>query len=559
MTLFIRNLASLATACVLAGLAACGDSTTDPGGNAPVTPTGLTATVQANNSIHVSWSAVTGATSYKLERADASAPGSFTGVGGSLSTTTYTDAATQAGQTYSYRVAAANADGASAFSTAVQAAVAGAKVATLSGILTQSRTLFADTLYTLSGYVKVANGATLTIEPGTMIEGDFNVKGSSLWILRGSKVIANGTAAAPIIFTSAQPVGQRKPGDWGGLIIIGNGISNRSGTIFSEGPQGVTEIYSGGSDFNDNSGSLKYVRIEFAGYDVTGTGQELNALSSYAVGRGTTYEYIQTMAGLDDSFEWFGGAVDGRYLISYEAGDDHFDWSEGYRGRNQFLIAFQSARLAPAPGTGGISSDPEGFEGDGCPTGEAGCDAGNAQAPYSMPVFANFTIIGPGAAVTASASGDYGAVIRRGTGGYFTNGIIARWARQGITVRDAFTNTQLATNDSLNIVNLLLAENGANYDADGGPNFGQQGVFAADNHVEAAGSAASLFNSLAAPTFDWTPATGSPAAGITGAIVIPAGYAASYFGGTLTPGAYYGAADPAGPKWWQGWTSYAQN
>lgn len=559
MTLFTRNLASLATACLLAGLAACSDSTTDPGGSPPTTPTGLTAAVQADNSIDVSWSAVAGATSYKLERADASAPGSFTAVGGSLSSTAYTDAATQAGQTYSYRVAAVSADGASPFSTAVQAAVAGAKVATLSGILTQSRTLFADTLYTLSGYVKVANGATLTIEPGTRIEGDFAVKGSSLWILRGSKIIANGTAAAPIIFTSAQPVGQRKPGDWGGLIIIGNGISSRSGTIFSEGPQGVTEIYSGGSDFNDNSGSLKYVRIEFAGYDVTGTGQELNALSSYAVGRGTTYEYIQTMAGLDDSFEWFGGAVDGRYLISYEAGDDHFDWTEGYRGRNQYLIAFQSTRLTPAPGTGGISSDPEGFEGDGCPTGEAGCDAGNAQAPYSMPVFANFTVIGPGAAVTASASGDYGAVIRRGTGGYFTNGIIARWARQGITVRDAFTNTQLTTNDSLNIVNLLLAENGANYDADAGANFGQQAVFAADNHVAAAGSAAGLFNSLVAPTFDWTPPPGSPAASISGAIALPAGYAASYFGGTLTPGAYYGAADPAGAKWWEGWTSYAQN
>jgi hypothetical protein len=80
-----------------------------------------------------------------------------------------------------------------------------------------------------------------------------------------------------------------------------------------------------------------------------GAGQELNTLSSYAVGRGTTYEYIQTMAGLDDSFEYWGGAVDGRYLVSYESGDDHFDWTEGYQGRNQFLIAFQSTRLAPHP------------------------------------------------------------------------------------------------------------------------------------------------------------------------------------------------------------------
>lgn len=559
MTLFTRHVARFATVVALAGLAACSDSTTGPGGDVPAPPTGLTAAVQTDNSINVSWAASTGATSYKLERADGSAPGTFATVGGSLTTSSYVDAATQAGVTYSYRVAAVNAVGASAFSAPVQASVAGAKVATLTGIITQSRTLHADTLYTLSGYVKVANGATLTINAGTTIHGDFNVKGSSLWILRGSRIVANGTATEPIVFTSAQPAGQRKPGDWGGLVIIGNGISNRSGTIFSEGPQGVTEIYSGGTDFNDNSGSLRYVRIEFAGYDVTGTGQELNALSSYAVGRGTTYEYIQTMAGLDDSFEWFGGAVDGRYLVSYEAGDDHFDWSEGYRGRNQFLIAFQGTRLNPAPGTGGISSDPEGFEGDGCPTGEAGCDAGNAQEPFSMPVFANFTIIGPGTAVTQSASGDYGAVIRRGTGGFFANGIIARWSRQGLNVRDAMTNTQLTTNDSLNIVNLLLAENGANYDADGGANFGVQSAFAADNHVEAAGSAAALFNSLTAPTFDWTPAAGSPAATISGAIAIPAGYTGSYFGGTLSPGAYFGAAAPAGPKWWDGWTSYVLN
>ena len=144
--------------------------------------------------------------------------------------------------------------------------------------------------------------------------------------------------------------GNRKPGDWGGIIIIGNGIINRTGSpILTEGgAAGVAENYAGGTDNNDNSGTLRYVRIEFAGYDVSnGAGQELNTLSSYAVGRGTTYEYIQSMAGLDDSFEWWGGAVDGRYLVSYESGDDHFDWTEGYQGRNQFMIAFQSTRLTP--------------------------------------------------------------------------------------------------------------------------------------------------------------------------------------------------------------------
>src|SRR5690606_11975009 len=138
---------------------------------------------------------------------------------------------------------------------------------------------------------------------------------------------------------SARSAGNRAPGDWGGLIIIGNGTINRTGaTILTEGDAATSENYAGGNDDNDDSGTLRYVRIEFAGYDISnGAGQELNALSSYAVGRGTTYEYIRTMAGLDDSFEYWGGAVDGRYLISYESGDDHFDWSEGYRGRNQFM------------------------------------------------------------------------------------------------------------------------------------------------------------------------------------------------------------------------------
>src|SRR5690606_29729744 len=151
-----------------------------------------------------------------------------------------------------------------------------------------------------------------------------------------------------------------------------------------------------------------YVRIEFAGYDISnGAGQELNALSSYAVGRGTTYEYIQTMAGLDDSFEYWGGAVDGRYLISYESGDDHFDWSEGYRGRNQFMIALQTARLAPRPGAGVLSSDPRGFEGDGCDPGVSGCTLSptGASAPFSNPVFANFTVVGPGGLAGFPADG----------------------------------------------------------------------------------------------------------------------------------------------------------
>ena len=217
----------------------------------------------------------------------------------------------------------------------------------------RNRTLFADTLYTLSGYVKVQDGATLTIEAGTTIVGDTAAAaiGSSLWILRGAKIEANGHRRPPP--SSSPPRGRpgnRKPGDWGGIIIIGNGTINRTGgpsrpraarpvsrRTTRAAPTTTTTAARCGTSASSSPG-----------YDVSnGAGQELNTLSSYAVGRGTTYEYIESMAGLDDSFEYWGGAVDGRYLVSYESGDDHFDWTEGYRGRNQFLIAFQNNRLAP--------------------------------------------------------------------------------------------------------------------------------------------------------------------------------------------------------------------
>lgn len=531
---------------------------TDVGGSALPAPTGLAATAQPNNTVVVSWTAVPGATSYRLEKTSSLNPGVFAEVGGAITTTSFTDDQIQPGITYGYRVAAAATTGVGTFTPSVTVGIAGPKVRVLTGILTTSQTLSADTLYTLSGYVKVANNATLTIQAGTTIVGDANVPGSSLWILRGSKLVANGTANAPIVFTSSKPDGQRKPGDWGGIIIIGRGIINRTGTILTEGPAGVTETYSGGTDNNDNSGSLKYVRIEFAGYDVSnGAGQELNSLSLYAVGGGTTLEYVQTLAGLDDSFEWWGGAVSGRYLVSYESGDDHFDWTEGYRGRNQFLIGFQSARIQPAPGTGTISTDPQGFEADGC--NGTGCTNGFDSQPFSVPVFANFTLVGPGTLTPLSSSGDVGMVLRRGTGGYLTNGIVARWNRQGVSVRDASTNNMLTTLDSLNLANIVFVENTSNFDPDASSNFGKAAAFTGQNVLTPAGTAAALFTSLGAPNLDFTPVAGSPASTGGDVIPVPAGYGSNFFGGTITATTYFGAADPAGPKWWQGWTRYAQN
>jgi len=150
---------------------------------------------------------------------------------------------------------------------------------TVNADITSNRTFFAETTYTISGYVKVTNGATLTIQPGTRIVGDADVPGSSLWILRGARLVAEGTAQAPIVFTSDKAPGSRAPGDWGGIIIVGNGVINRTANpVLTEGgAAGEAENYAGGNDNSDNSGSLRYVRIEFAGFDVSnGGGQELN-------------------------------------------------------------------------------------------------------------------------------------------------------------------------------------------------------------------------------------------------------------------------------------------
>jgi hypothetical protein len=446
--------------------------------------------------------------------------------------------------------------------------------------ITANRTFFAETTYTISGYVKVTSGATLTIQPGTRILGDSDVPGSSLWILRGARLIAEGTSTAPIVFTSEKAAGNRAPGDWGGIVIVGNGIINRTANPVNTegGASGEAENYAGGSDNTDNSGSLRYVRIEFAGFDISnGGGQELNSLSLYAVGSGTRLEYVQTLAGLDDAFEWWGGAVDSRYLISTETGDDHFDWTEGFRGRNQFLIGYQSTRLTAAAGSGTFGSDPRGIEADGCdPNPATAPDCAYApdattptgmNTPFSVPVFANVTLIGPGAAIAGYPADGNGVVLRRGTGGRLDRIVVARWFGKGLNGRDWWTDS-LRLRDSLSITNIVLGENnGGDYDAEPGAvgALFAASKFAAANHQLGA-TTATLVTALptAGNVGDWRPTTASLSASVGTAAPTPvltaqvAGY--PYSGGWATTG-YVGAGDPAAGtnSWWTGWTTYATN
>jgi hypothetical protein len=270
------------------------------------------------------------------------------------------------------------------------------------------------------------------------------------------------------------------------------------------------------------------------------------------VGSGTTYEFIQALAGLDDSFEFWGGAVDSRNIVSYEAGDDHFDTSEGHVGRHQFLIGFQSTRLEPAPGAGEISSDPQGFEMDGCAGN--GCDAGTRSEPFTNPIFANVTMVGNPA--EPQTSGGRGIVLRRGHLGFLTNLILANSATFAVSVRD--TSVTLADRDSANIVNAILAGNAAAYQPSEDPVFSEtdfETLFAADNHRTAA-AATDVLTNITAGSFDWTP-LGDATTGCD-AVAIPAEYdVTNFFGGTLALPAYCGAVDPAGDAWYEGWTTYA--
>lgn len=246
----------------------------------------------------------------------------------------------------------------------------------LEGEIKSDMKLSASNTYILKGFVYVTKGATLTIEPGTVIKGEKVSKGS-LIVEPGGKIMAQGTVDKPIVFTSDQPKGSRSYGDWGGLILCGNAPTNNSGTPQIEG--GPRTTY-GGSDAEDNSGVVKYVRIEFAGYPLE-PNKEINGLTFGGVGRGTTIEYVQVSFCGDDSFEWFGGTVNAKHLIAYKGWDDEFDTDYGFSGKLQFLLGVRDPKHADTSKSNGFESD---NDADGSKNG-----------PLTTPIFSNVTLIGP--------------------------------------------------------------------------------------------------------------------------------------------------------------------
>lgn len=316
--------------------------------------------------------------------------------------------------------------------------------------ITNNTTWTANNVYLLQGQIYVKNGATLTIEPGTIVLGDKNTAGSGLFITQGSKLNANGTAANPIVFTSNQVNGQRALGDWGGIILMGRANNNQPGGIANiEGlaPTADTQ-YGGGTspDDDDNSGVLKYVRIEFGGY-VYQPNKEINGLTLGAIGRGTTIDNVQVSFSNDDAFEWFGGTVNCRHLVSYRNLDDDFDTDNGFSGNVQFGLVVRDPNLADNPSV----STSEGFESDNNA-------AGDASAPQTSAAFSNITLVGPlRGDINATVATGYrrGARLRRNTALKIYNTVYIDFLR-GIHIDGTASESNANTGTSTSAVNNAL-------------------------------------------------------------------------------------------------------
>ncbi|OSZ77959.1 hypothetical protein CAP35_06735 [Chitinophagaceae bacterium IBVUCB1] len=290
---------------------------------------------------------------------------------------------------------------------------------TVQGEITSNTTWTNDKQYLLKGYVYVTAGATLTIEAGTFIRGDKATKGA-LIIERGAKIIANGTADKPIVFTSNEEQGSRTYGDWGGVIICGKAPVNWSANEAQV--EGGPRSFYGGSDPADNSGSMSYVRIEFGGIAFS-PNNEVNSLTLCGVGSGTQIDHIQVTSGGDDGFEFFGGTVNAKYLISVGHVDDDFDSDNGWSGKVQFFVAQKDPNVADISGSKAIESD-------SYLAGTVDGKTDNSKATKA--VMSNGTLIGPVVTPTSTAfdvtQQTAGVHIRRGSALSVMNTVIAGFA-----------------------------------------------------------------------------------------------------------------------------------
>jgi hypothetical protein len=414
-------------------------------------------------------------------------------------------------------------------------------IVVLSGTITTNTTLTNDKRYLLTGFVYVDSLVTLTIEPGTVIYGDKITKGS-LIVERGAKIQAQGTPSAPIIFTSAEPIGARGPGDWGGVIILGNATINVPGGVaVIEG--GVAREY-GGPDDDDNSGVFSYVRIEYSGIAFL-PNSEINGLTMGGVGRGTKIDHVQVSYNGDDAFEWFGGTVNASHLIALGSVDDDFDTDFGFRGKIQFALSIRDPNLADISSSNGFETDNDG--------------TGTFNIPRTQPWFSNVTSIGPQSDTADVVNPNYrrGAHLRRSTQTSIYNSVVIGWP-VGLLV-DGTGTIGSATGDTLQIRNSIwagLKSAGRFLDTDAGafdaevwyhtPAYANRSYILLDS--------VGLIDPYNVSSFDPRPAPGSPAA--SGADFTNPRLGDPFF----VPTSYVGAFDPELPReyqWDYPWANYA--
>ena len=324
--------------------------------------------------------------------------------------------------------------------------VAQKPVVEVSSNITSDYTLTCEKDYLLIGTVFVDPGVKLTIQPGTTIKGSPQPNPGILVVKPGARLHASGSAFRPIVFTSAA-TGEKKPGDWGGVILLGRAPSNHRDTSGQPTAGKIEGLTSGGeyggSDPNDDSGVLRYVRIEYSGVAIA-PNNEVNGLTFGGVGSKTIVDYVQVRHTADDCFEFFGGTVNAKHLICHYNGDDGFDWDNGYQGKLQFLALLQD----PA-----VADETNGFEGDNDPLG-------SANTPLSSPTIYNATLCGKNG---DPARQQFGMLLRRGTRATIANTIVTGF-EAGIDLRDASTQIDLKSTILFgNLVkNVAYEEDGSN-------------------------------------------------------------------------------------------------
>jgi hypothetical protein len=410
--------------------------------------------------------------------------------------------------------------------------------------ITADTTWTADNVYTLKNHIFV-RGAELTIEAGTLIKGD---QGSSLVITNDATLNAVGTADAPIILTSSQPAGSRAAGDWGGVVLLGKAPINVSGGTdniegFAAGTAG-TEF--GGAAGAHDCGTLKYARIEFAGFEIA-TDNELNGLTVGGCGTGTELDYIQVHKGADDGVEFFGGTANISHVVISQPDDDGLDWDNGWNGNVQFLIVQQSSTA----GDKGFESDNNGSSMDA--------------TPRSAPTIYNATLIGSNAEPGAAFKTQGAMHLREGTAGIFRNFIIAYFADYGPDVDDFPTVAQtMGAAPALTIESSYFFDNANDTNMGWPAGFDESAGVQNDcdaNDMNCFDEAAFFSNAgrmntfadpmLAAPLNvtapNFAPMTGAPV--LTGGATPPSGFdATATFIGAI------GATD-----WTAGWTAFPAN